>query len=248
MQNQLINNTQYHCQIDLNLYDSPQCNRLATQAVAGRKLRLLDFPPNLNIIDGEMLTGIPVELCEDNYPGWLALEDYQKLEIAPELYQPQCLSPEEIDAKIPHILTFTQKAMEHPNQYLWGGTIGPDYDCSGLIQTAFAASGVWLPRDAYQQEAFTQAIAVDPDDLELGKLRPGDLIFFGTVAKATHVGLYLGNGYYIHSSGKEQGRNGIGIDILSAEGDKISQTYYQQLRQGGRVIASYGAQRNTDKV
>ncbi|HLO52530.1 MAG TPA: NlpC/P60 family protein, partial [Kamptonema sp.] len=71
-------------------------------------------------------------------------------------------------------------------------------------------------------------------------VQPGDLIFFGTVDKATHVGLYLGQGRYIHSSGKEQGRNGIGIDILSAAGDRVSQAYYQQLRGAGRVVKSYG--------
>jgi cell wall-associated NlpC family hydrolase len=100
------------------------------------------------------------------------------------------------------------------------------------MQAAFQSVGVWLPRDAYQQEAFTQGI-------DINELQPGDLIFFGTPQKATHVGLYLGDGYYIHSSGKEQGRNGIGIDQLSDQGDKVSQAYYQQLRGAGRVIKSY---------
>jgi cell wall-associated NlpC family hydrolase len=70
-------------------------------------------------------------------------------------------------------------------------------------------------------------------------LRSGDFVFFGTPEKATHVGLYLGNGTYIHSSGKEQGRNGIGIDSLVDRSDPVSQSYYQQLRGYGRVVASY---------
>jgi hypothetical protein len=49
----------------------------------------------------------------------------------------------------------------------------------------------------------------------------------------------LGNNCYIHSSGKEQGRNGIGIDQLSEQGNKVSQAYYQQLRGAGRVVKSY---------
>ncbi|MFO0173096.1 MAG: C40 family peptidase, partial [Aphanizomenon sp.] len=118
------------------------------------------------------------------------------------------------------------------NYYLWGGTVAPNYDCSGLMQAAFKSVCIWLPRDAYQQEAFTQPV-------DITELQLGDLIFFGTPHKATHVGLYLGDGYYIHSSGKDQGRNGIGIDQLSEQGDKVSLAYYQQLRGAGRVVNSY---------
>jgi cell wall-associated NlpC family hydrolase len=101
------------------------------------------------------------------------------------------------------------------------------------MQAAFATVGIWLPRDAYQQEDFLQPIPVEA-------LQPGDFVFFGTPQKATHVGLYLGDEHYIHSSGKEQGRNGIGIDRLSAQApDLVSRTYYQQLRGYGRVIKSY---------
>ena len=101
------------------------------------------------------------------------------------------------------------------------------------MQAAFVATGIWLPRDAYQQEAFTQPVS------NINDLEPGDLVFFGTPEKATHVGLYLGDNRYIHSSGKAQGRNGIGIDVLSEDGDKVSQDYYRQLRGYGKVVASY---------
>jgi cell wall-associated NlpC family hydrolase len=138
----------------------------------------------------------------------------------------------DIEFHLPKVIAFTQAAMEVPNYYLWGGTVAPNYDCSGLMQAAFAASGIWLPRDSYQQEAFTQRIVLE-------ELLPGDLIFFGT-QKVNHVALYLGEGYYIHSSGKEMGRNSIGIDRLSEDGDEISRTYYQRLWSFGRVMSSYG--------
>jgi cell wall-associated NlpC family hydrolase len=70
------------------------------------------------------------------------------------------------------------------------------------------------------------------------ELLRGDLIFFGQ-EKVNHVALYLGEGWYIHSSGREMGRNGIGIDQLSLEGDTISLAYYQKLWGFGRVMASY---------
>ncbi|WP_073073732.1 hypothetical protein [Phormidesmis priestleyi] len=48
---------------------------------------------------------------------------------------------------------------------------------------------------------------------------------------------HLGSDRYIHSSGKDQGRNGI--DELSDRGDAVSRTYYAQMRGAGRVVESY---------
>jgi cell wall-associated NlpC family hydrolase len=217
---------EYQCNIDLNIYDSPECVRLATQAATGRHLK---------ITSNHQDTAIEVCLCEDDYPGWLSVQDLQFLQPAETIYQPQFISAAEIQQRIPEIITFMQAAKQQDNYYLWGGTVAPNYDCSGLMQAAFKSVGVWLPRDAYQQEAFTQTV-------DINQLQLGDLIFFGTLQKATHVGLYLGDGCYIHSSGKEQGRNGIGIDELSEQGDKVSQAYYKQLRGAGRVVKSYEPQ------
>jgi len=215
---------EYRCRVNLDLYDSPTCASLATQAAAGRHLQ-----PLLSTARGQALE---VQLCEDGYKGWLRVEDISQLEIAPQPYHAIALSRPQIQDRLPEVIVFTKKAMDQPNYYLWGGTVGLNYDCSGLMQAAFAASGIWLPRDSYQQQEFTQPIP-------LAELEAGDLVFFGTPEKINHVGLYLGDGYYIHSSGKEQGRNGIGIDRLSEQGDKVSLTYYQQFRGAGRVVVSY---------
>lgn len=218
---------EYQCLADLNLYDSPECTRLATQAATGR---------HLQVTSNHQDSAVEVYLCEDDYPGWLSLADLDLLQPATVAYQAKLFSEFDIKKLLPEAIAFTKKAMQQSNYYLWGGTVGPNYDCSGLMQAAFASVGVWLPRDAYQQEDFTQTIAI-------AELEPGDLVFFGTPEKATHVGLYLGDGRYIHSSGKSQGRDGIGIDILSEQGDAVSQSYYQQLRGAGRVIQSYEPQR-----
>lgn len=215
---------EYICGLNLNLYKSPTSESLVTQAAKGRHLQILSPLPK----DGAVL----VRLCEDGYPGWLRVEEVAELEPALQVYHAIAVSPEQIPERIPTIIAFTKQAMAQPNYYLWGGTVGPNYDCSGLMQAAFSASGIWLPRDSYQQVAFTQSI-------EIEQLQPGDLVFFSSGERVNHVGLYLGEGHYIHSSGKDRGRNGIGIDLLSADGDNISQSYYQQLRGAGRVVASY---------
>jgi cell wall-associated NlpC family hydrolase len=254
---------EYQCQANLNLYDSPELKALATQAVAGRQVRILALSPhaNRNIRDSAIQDGaiqdsglqdsglqdtviledaVQVVLCEDDYPGWVALEDLDLLERAEVSYREICaggkpansLSAAEIAARLPQVIEFAQSAMRQPNHYLWGGTVGPNYDCSGLVQTAFAAAGIWLPRDAYQQEAFVSAV-------ELDALQPGDLVFFGKPERCTHVAIALGNEQYIHSSGKDQGRNGIGIDRLAEDGDLVSQVYFRQLRGAGRVVECY---------
>ena len=224
---------EYVCLTDLNLYQSPSSSSLVTQAAAGRHLRLISDGENADAtaLQNDM-QAVRVCLCEDDYPGWLRVADLEQLQVADTSYQAIALARAEIQSRLPDVIAFTHAAMAQPNEYLWGGTVGPNFDCSGLMQTAFASVGIWLPRDAYQQEAFTQAIA-------LSDLQPGDLVFFGTPVKATHVGLYLGDGAYIHSSGKDQGRNGIGIDRLSEQDDLVSQTYYKQLRGAGRVMATY---------
>lgn len=220
--------TELRCRRTLNLYKTPDLEGLVTQVAAGRHLRLLPGDPAL----GSAPRAIQVRLCEDDYRGWIGLGDLKALEPAPGPYQPVKLDRDAIAPRLPQVIAFAEAAMAQANVYLWGGTVGPNFDCSGLVQTAFASAGIRLPRDSYQQEAFTAAIAWD--DLE-----PGDLVFFGTPERTTHVGLYLGDGRYIHSSGKDQGRNGIGIDSLIDPADPVSATYYAQRRRPGRVMQSY---------
>jgi cell wall-associated NlpC family hydrolase len=224
----------YETTSSLNLYDSSEMKALATQARVGLRLQIQSLP-------NQSLDAIQVVLCEDDYPGWIDPKDLDKIQPAATPYHPPNPSLAEIQAQIPNAIAFAQAAMTQPNVYLWGGTIGPNYDCSGLVQHAFSTQGIWLPRDAYQQESFVRPITNPgdrPKDFQ-AVLEPGDLIFFGTPVKATHVAIYLGNGTYIHSSGKDQGRNGIGIDTLTADADLVSRNYYTQVRGAGRVVQSY---------
>lgn len=83
--------------------------------------------------------------------------------------------------------------------YMWGGTSIKGVDCSGLALCAYFQSGVLLPRNASQQARAGAAVSLD-------SLEAGDLLFFGTPAgdgkpqRVSHVGIYLGEGRFIHSS------------------------------------------------
>ena len=106
------------------------------------------------------------------------------------------------------------------------------------MQTAYARAGIWLPRDAYLQERFCRPVAVRPGVTQL--LEPGDLIFFGTARRCTHVGLHLGAGRYLHSSGRENGRNGLGVDDLHPHNaDPVASYYRSELRGAGRVMHNH---------
>ena len=81
--------------------------------------------------------------------------------------------------------------------YLYGGN-GPDsWDCSALVQAAYAAAGITLPRVSSAQ------VNVGTPVYDPAQLLPGDLIFIagddGTDAAPGHVGMYIGSGLILHA-------------------------------------------------
>jgi cell wall-associated NlpC family hydrolase len=74
--------------------------------------------------------------------------------------------------------------------YLWGGEGAGGFDCSGLVQAAYASAGVSLPRVAQSQYEATALNSVPLDQVQ-----PGDLVFFGAdLADITHVGIVVSPG------------------------------------------------------
>jgi cell wall-associated NlpC family hydrolase len=103
----------------------------------------------------------------------------------------------------PESLISTAKQMMG-TPYLWGGTSIKGVDCSGFTKTIFYLNGQIIPRDASQQVHEGDLIDVDKN---WEKLEVGDLLFFGEKAKedkkerVVHVGMWIGNGEFIHSRG-----------------------------------------------
>jgi gamma-D-glutamyl-L-lysine dipeptidyl-peptidase len=107
-------------------------------------------------------------------------------------------------------------------QYLWAGTSGFGFDCSGFTHTVLRALGKTIPRDAAPQHSAGKPIATR------AALRPGDLVFFRDSAGAVHhVGLYAGGGRMIHAP-----RTGKPVRIVSI----YASPYFAEFA-GGRRFA-----------
>ena len=78
---------------------------------------------------------------------------------------------------------------------LGGATPDKGFDCSGLIRYVLAKLDIKVPRTAAQQERVGEQVAKDTSELQ-----PGDLVTFGRGSRATHIGIYVGDGRFIHAS------------------------------------------------
>ena len=87
-------------------------------------------------------------------------------------------------------------------KYVWGGTSPQGFDCSGYVQYLYKKHHINLPRTALAQSKRGTSITKK-------NLQKGDLLFFLTDKKrgipVTHVGIYLGNGKFIHAASKKKG-------------------------------------------
>ncbi|WP_034044402.1 C40 family peptidase [Wocania ichthyoenteri] len=101
------------------------------------------------------------------------------------------------------LIATSKKLMGLP--YLWGGTSTKGVDCSGFTKTVYFLNGMVIPRDASQQ-VHTGELTDETKDFT--QLASGDLLFFGrkatdsTAERVVHVGMWIGNNEFIHSSGK----------------------------------------------
>ena len=229
----LLAGTNWQLTGSVDLYSQARGEGLASQAWPGR---------HLQILTSHAATGpgmrLRVRMLDDGYPGWIEPDALLGRAVACSPPQPQLLQRGSIARRLEQVLSFAQATQRLDNTYLWGGSLGPNYDCSGLMQRAYASAGIWIPRDAYLQERFCQPVAMRPGQVQL--LEPGDLIFFGTPQRCSHVGLHLGGGRYLHSSGVAHGRNGIGIDNLAPQNpDPVARHYRLELRGAGRVMHSH---------
>lgn len=104
--------------------------------------------------------------------------------------------------------------------YVWGGSSPGGFDCSGFTSFVFKRNGFAIPRVSADQYNFGKWV-------NKNQLLPGDLVFFTTYKPGpSHVGIYLGNGQFAHSS------SGAGKITISS----MSNPYYSQHYIGARRV------------
>lgn len=104
--------------------------------------------------------------------------------------------------------------------YVWGGESPSGFDCSGFVQYVFKVHGISLNRTTETQYKHGSYVSKS-------NLKPGDLVFFQNTYRAgiSHVGIYIGNGQFIHASSSK----GVTISNLSS-------SYYTSHYYGARRI------------
>ncbi|CAB5650587.1 C40 family peptidase [Comamonas aquatica] len=112
--------------------------------------------------------------------------------------------------------------------YRFGGTSAETgFDCSGFVRAIYQDTvGHLLPRRADEQAKATQKI-------DKKELRPGDLVFFNTMRRTfSHVGIYVGEGKFIHSP-----RKGKSVRVES-----MNDSYWAKRFNGARRVDVADAQ------
>ena len=120
--------------------------------------------------------------------------------------------------------------------YLWGGTSSKDIDCSGFVSNIYYMNGIQLPRDADQQSYCGRVVA---EEFKSAGLEAGDLLFFGRKAeegrpeRITHVGMYIGDGEFIHSSGW---RDRVSINSMDSTQAHFIESYPEIFVRATRIL------------
>jgi len=106
------------------------------------------------------------------------------------------------------VVATAAEAMGRPYQYGGTGSDGEGFDCSGLIQYAYGRHGIALPRTSAEQAREGTAVKK-----KVATLVPGDLLTFSNSGgPVTHIGLYVGDGRFIHSATR-----GVQMSVLSRD-------------------------------
>lgn len=152
------------------------------------------------------------------YADYLTFE--QQMTDTPEQHHQQAATPEQASEEADTLLAYAEQFLGTP--YVYGGSTPGGFDCSGFTTYVFRnALGISLPRTSSEQsQTYTRIDSITD-------LNPGDLVFFGNGSRVNHVGIYVGQGEFIHSP---HTGSYVKFDTLN------SGNYNKNFMWGGRVL------------
>ena len=132
-QTNFSNTIWWKVKINISGYQNKTEENLVTEILKNRIFRLI-YPSFYQ--SKKKLSRILVQFYEDGYICWIDLNklSIEQFDCKNNFFKSNSVN---IQEKIPLILNWIKDQSKLKNKYLWGGTLGPNFDCSGLIQTAF---------------------------------------------------------------------------------------------------------------
>lgn len=157
---------------------------------------LIKLSASLSILlTGISIVNAPIVHADEVEPG--LPETTSLTSPAPKKDDIKLLTEKKKDDKADKIVKLAKKQVGKP--YVYGAT-GPNaFDCSGLVQYVYKkATNETLPRTTFSQVHQGKKVSIN-------HLKKGDLLFWGSVLAPYHVGIYVGNGQYVHAATPSQG-------------------------------------------
>lgn len=166
---------------------------------------------------GKLYTGRVVEVL-DLVDGWYKLDSGY---ISADYVVKADASEAQSSGKAQEIVNYALQFIGTP--YVYGGSSPRGFDCSGFTSYVYKQCGVSINRTASAQ--LNNGYAVSRSELQ-----PGDLVMFksGGSKPASHVGIYIGNAQFVHSSAP-----GVGVVI-----DSLNSNFYSRTYVGARRVVS----------
>lgn len=204
-----------------------QCDYLNVRKGPSTKYSILSKLYTNNVIEIVEKSGNWYKVkTSSNIEGWVSskyIGSYNEVQVTTSEVKQEEVKVESKEnnenSKIDKIVNLAKAQIGKP--YRWGATGPSSFDCSGFTTYIYKnGAGISLPRTSVSQSKTGTKVS-------RSNLKTGDLVFFNTSGKGvSHVGMYIGDSKFIHSSSSK----GIRIDSLNS-------TYYKsRFISGSRVI------------